>query len=57
MLGGGQLVSAASAPTHLIGFMCFDDLHHHLAQCYFRVVLHLVDEVGDGIGHSWCCAA
>ncbi|RKT54619.1 tetratricopeptide repeat protein [Saccharothrix australiensis] len=47
-----QLVSAASALTYLVGFMCFDDLHHHLAQHYFRTALHLVDEVGDSVGHS-----
>ncbi len=48
----GQLVSSTAGLTDLVGFMCFDDLHHYLAQCYFRVALRLADEAGDSAGHA-----
>lgn len=47
-----ELVSSVAALTYLIGFMSFDDLHHHLAQHYYQVALLLVDEVGDSTGHA-----
>ncbi|MFI9005825.1 tol-pal system YbgF family protein [Actinosynnema sp. NPDC053489] len=48
----GELVSSVAALTHLVGSMSFDDLHHHLAQYYYRVTLLLADEVGDSTGHA-----
>ncbi|MEV6823355.1 hypothetical protein [Amycolatopsis sp. NPDC051102] len=48
----GQLISTTAGLTGLIGFMCFDDLHHHLAQRYHRVALLLADEAGDRTGHA-----
>jgi len=49
---GGQLVSSMAGLTDLVGFMCFDDLQHHLAQCYYRIALRLADEAGDSAGHA-----
>jgi len=49
---GGALLSAAAKLVHLTGFMCFDDLHHHLAQRYFRMALELTAQAGDPLGHA-----
>jgi hypothetical protein len=47
-----ELLGAAAQLTYLIGFMCFDSLHHDLAQRYFRAALRLATEAGDPIGHA-----
>ncbi|WP_156756111.1 hypothetical protein [Actinokineospora pegani] len=49
---GGALLSAAATLVHLAGFMCFDDLHHHLAQRYFRMALELTAQASDPLGHA-----
>ncbi|MBM7814748.1 hypothetical protein [Saccharothrix algeriensis] len=41
------LLGATAALAHLIGLMCFDDLHHNLAQRYFRAALRLTAEAED----------
>ncbi|MCG8914521.1 hypothetical protein L6E12_01760 [Actinokineospora sp. PR83] len=49
---GGALLSASATLVHLAGFMCFDDLHHNLAQRYFRMALELTAQAGDPLGHA-----
>ncbi|EWC64177.1 putative transcriptional regulator [Actinokineospora spheciospongiae] len=46
------LFGATAALTHLTGFMCFDNLHHNLAQRYYRAALRLADEAGDATAHA-----
>ncbi|ALG06206.1 hypothetical protein AOZ06_04035 [Kibdelosporangium phytohabitans] len=45
--GSRARVSAAAALTQLIGFMSFDNLHHNLAQRYYRAALQLAQEAND----------
>jgi hypothetical protein len=45
--GNRAHLGAAAALTQLIGFMCFDNLHHNLAQRYFRAALQLAQEADD----------
>jgi hypothetical protein len=49
--GSRAHVSAAAALTQLIGFMCFDNLHHNLAQRYYRAALQLAQEAHDIARH------
>jgi len=44
-------IAAAAALTQLIGFMCFDNLHHNLAQRYYRAALQLAQEADDIARH------
>lgn len=46
-----DLLRAAGTLVCLAGFMCFDDLYHHLAQRYYRVALRLFAEAGELTGH------
>jgi tetratricopeptide (TPR) repeat protein len=45
-------LGAAATLTQLIGFMCFDSLHHNLAQRYYRAALQLAQEAGDATRHA-----
>lgn len=45
-------LAAAAVLTQLIGFMCFDNLHHNLAQRYYRTALQLAQEAGDVVRHG-----
>ncbi|CCH31837.1 hypothetical protein ABZ816_25880 [Actinosynnema sp. NPDC047251] len=47
----GALLGAVAELTCLIGAMCVDDLHHHLAQRYYRSALALSVEAGDLVGY------
>ncbi|MEV0674986.1 hypothetical protein AB0I60_00545 [Actinosynnema sp. NPDC050436] len=46
------LLGGVTALAYLSGFMCFDDLHHHLAQRYYRAALRLAAEAGDATAHA-----
>ena len=45
-------LGAAAALAQLIGFMCFDNLHHYLAQRYYRAALQLAEESNDVTRHT-----
>lgn len=45
-------LGAAAALAQLIGFMCFDNLHHNLAQRYYRAALRLAEETNDVTRHA-----
>jgi hypothetical protein len=47
-----ELLRAAATLTYLSGFMCFDNLHHNLAQRYFRAALQLVTEANAPTVHA-----
>jgi tetratricopeptide (TPR) repeat protein len=49
---GRQLLSAIATLTHLNGFMCFDNLHHGLAQRYYQVAQRLALEADDPTTHA-----
>ncbi|WP_424187746.1 tetratricopeptide repeat protein [Actinokineospora sp. G85] len=45
------LLGSAAVLTYLIAFTCFDNLHHNLAQRYYRVASRLAAEAGDLTAH------
>ncbi len=45
------LLGAAAMVTCLTAFTCFDNLHHNLAQQYYRIASRLATEAGDTTAH------
>lgn len=47
-----ELLGATAALARLMGFKCFDSLHHNLAQRYYRIALRLAEEADDPVEYA-----